>query len=717
MIRVWDATEPIDPEFEGDWRQRVGSSPHAHFGFDPRWIASRPAQGEPTTVVLAERDGRSGALVLRRAGSRLECGWPWRSHVVCDGMSDGSTGVDQETAHWAFSIATRVAGMRRLRMFLPVAPPFGTSSFAVGATCIHDLSGSEDELLAAMDPAKQRALRKAERLGYGVREPRDWEDLHAFAALQRVTEARRRSDAVEPPRTPGPGEAWREWELPWMRLLVAERNGVIEGGSGFGVFEGATMDYRANASSDEGRRDGVNVLLAWEAIRWARSRGFRRINWCGTTRFKQELGAAPIPMTCWLGGGLQWSLPNLLVAGHHRAKDQAAAVWGQPRTRRVKKTHPAVEPADPGIASPESPEARSATQEPAVAARASSETPGVLAAWSTREAARPEFDEAWNRVLQRCARANFSLDLDYLRWDARQGLHSRAVLFEHGGLRAVAVLRERQGEFVCGWPWRWQAAFEDEPGRAPVLGFDRAESQSLFAALHRFAAGRRLRCYLPLAPADGTHAYVAGSTVVQSLEHSDEELLNAMQESKRRMVRRSVAAGYRIEDGDSPEHQRAFATIQNEAIARRGDVPSSLADHPAFGEAWREWELPWMWLLVAVREGEVESGLGDGVRAGGVLEGRAGASTLRARKDGAFALVCYEELRRGRDRGHRWLNHGGDTPFKHEVAGRLGRIIPLHCWLGGGSAWSFANASESWARRVSPRLATWARTLFTREAA
>jgi hypothetical protein len=76
--------------------------------------------------------------------------------VVCDGTSDRSTGVDQETAQWAFSIATR-SPTCRLRMYLPVAPPFGTS---FGWRRVH--RGRDSELLAAMDPAKRCA---SERLG------------------------------------------------------------------------------------------------------------------------------------------------------------------------------------------------------------------------------------------------------------------------------------------------------------------------------------------------------------------------------------------------------------------------------------------------------------------------------------------------------------------------------------------------------------------------
>jgi hypothetical protein len=87
-----------------------------------------------------------------------------------------------------------------------------------------------------------------------------------------------------------------------------------------------------------------------------------------------------------------------------------------------------------------------------------------------------------------------------------------------------------------------------------------------------------------------------------------------------------------------------------------------------------------------------------------MLEGRTGASSTLARRAGAFALLCYEEARRGRDRGYRWLNHGGDTPFKREMAGAFGTRVVMYCWLGGGRAWSLANRSEAWARGMRRRV-------------
>jgi hypothetical protein len=123
-----------------------------------------------------------------------------------------------------------------------------------------------------------------------------------------------------------------------------------------------------------------------------------------------------------------------------------------------------------------------------------------------------------------------------------------------------------------------------------------------------------------------------------------------------------------------------------------------------------------MWLLVARRDGAVIAGIGDGLTPGGVVEGRAAATTPEGRKVGVMTLLCHEEARRLRDLGHAWLNHGGDTVFKREVAGALGRRNVLWCWLGGGRAWRLPNRTEAWARRARPRVAAWVRAIAVRTA-
>ena len=102
-----------------------------------------------------------------------------------------------------------------------------------------------------------------------------------------------------------------------------------------------------------------------------------------------------------------------------------------------------------------------------------------------------------------------------------------------------------------------------------------------------------------------------------------------------RSVRGRLAAAV---PGRSP---RSSARPSSATTSRPADTP---ACPPPPGLGWREWELPWMWLLVAdARRRRVESGLGDGVRPGGMLEGRTGGSTAEGQRDGAFALLSFEE--------------------------------------------------------------------------
>jgi hypothetical protein len=248
-------------------------------------------------------------------------------------------------------------------------------------------------------------------------------------------------------------------------------------------------------------------------------------------------------------------------------------------------------------------------------------------------------------------------------------------------------------------------AIEDAaPARSPALGPD--ECAWLFAQACLLAGRRRLICHLTAPPPSGVPGFESGRVVAQSLRHGDEELFEAMRSSARRMARRARDAGYAVVEGGDDAQRRAFATLQRLTRLRHGQwaVPEP-PESPEPGEAWREWELPWMWLLLAVRGAAVEAGIGDAVRPGAMLEGRTGASSARARHDGAFAWLCWEEMRRGRDLGHLWLNHGTDTRFKREVAGALALPISIYGWMGGGNrAERLVNHSEAWAQRTRPRM-------------
>jgi hypothetical protein len=148
---------------------------------------------------------------------------------------------------------------------------------------------------------------------------------------------------------PEPGEVWREWELPWMWLLVAKQGGVVRAGSGFGLWPGGSLDYRTNASDAEGMKGGANILLAWEAMRRGRDAGHRWVNWGGATRFKLDLGGECLTVHSWLGGGPLWQVPNRLEVAWEGLQERGAN-WLRARRRKEaaeSKPESAERPATP----------------------------------------------------------------------------------------------------------------------------------------------------------------------------------------------------------------------------------------------------------------------------------------------------------------------------------------------------------------------------------
>jgi hypothetical protein len=315
--------------------------------------------------------------------------------------------------------------------------------------------------------------------------------------------------------------------------------------------------------------------------------------------------------------------------------------------------------------------------------------------WDTRETPRPEFLAAWQARLAVCAHANFMMDPAYLAYEAGQGRHALAALVDEDGRRAALVLRREGRGLVSGQPWRWQMTLEGAPSDRPV-GIVGDDGPWLVERARRIAAPLPVRCFLPVAPPAGVSGYAAYATILYSIAHDDEALLQAMHPAKRRMIKRALREGYEVGEDHTLEDLRAFAALLVAAAERRGNDPADDPGvTPAPGEGWREWERPWLWLLLARRQGRVASGLGDGARPGGTLEGRKAASSSEARHHGAFALLCHEEARRGRDRGHRWINLGGDTLFKREMSGTLGHRVVMHCWLAGGAAWGLPDHAEA----------------------
>ena len=339
LTTVWDTQQPGEPGFLGRWTELLSRCPQANFGMDARYLQWEAARGQHALAVIAEEGGRVGALVLRRSGRDLVCGQPWRWHAALAGPPAAEAVVPSEvTCAWFFAAASAVARGRRVSVFLPARPGGGVPGHHAGGTLLVDLAQDDEKLLAGMDTNKRRAIKKAVKEGWSVVRAEDPRRQEFFVGLQH--EANTWRQAGDAPASaaahPAPGESWREWELPWTMLLLAEREGEIGAGSGFGWLPGGMIDYRTNASTAPARKAGCNAQLAFEAMRMARAQGCRVMNWGGLTEFKREMGGERATIYRWLGGGIAWALPNRLDAGLRNGR-QALAAW----VKTMRKASPA----------------------------------------------------------------------------------------------------------------------------------------------------------------------------------------------------------------------------------------------------------------------------------------------------------------------------------------------------------------------------------------
>lgn len=321
---TWDTRKSAPDGFESAWAARLARCPLANFSMDPALLRRDASRGSHSRLALVEGDGRRAAIVLRETSGGWASGWPWRWQAALEADDAAPLVPSHDDARWLHVRAGELADGRRLHLHLPLAPEGAAPSFHAGSTLVKDMRPSEEEMLKSIDGNKRRAVNKSRREGYTVAVATTLEQMRAFAELHLIVDARH--GFHHPPLTeaPGPAEEWREWELPWQTLYVAEREGKVVGGSGFGHYPGGMLDYRANASTPQALKVGVNVLLAWEALIHGRAAGYRSMNWGGVTTFKLELRGERVESHCWLGGGPLWAIPNHVLAGTKAARAKFA---------------------------------------------------------------------------------------------------------------------------------------------------------------------------------------------------------------------------------------------------------------------------------------------------------------------------------------------------------------------------------------------------------
>jgi lipid II:glycine glycyltransferase (peptidoglycan interpeptide bridge formation enzyme) len=150
-----------------------------------------------------------------------------------------------------------------------------------------DLTPSEDQLLAAMSQSTRRKVRIAEREGVTVRAGTP-DDLPLLYDLYRVT-GERDGFLIRP------SEYYRhEWrylmEAGLAQPLIAEHEGKAVAHVILFHF-GSKCWYFYGASSNEHRDKMPNYLLQWEAMRWAKARGYHTYDmWGAPDEFNEHDG-------------------------------------------------------------------------------------------------------------------------------------------------------------------------------------------------------------------------------------------------------------------------------------------------------------------------------------------------------------------------------------------------------------------------------------------
>lgn len=197
----------------------------------------------------------------------------------------GPLGIDAAAVEELASKVARPPGSRRARVVI-ADPPDEAGSAALGtigylpanvkltlaATTRIDLSGTDDEILAAMKSKTRYNVRKGVRAGVTVREG-GVDDIAAFHAMLEDTGRRQRFAATSRSQLEqllailGPrGEAV---------LLLAEHEGDMLAGILLTAF-GDRATYKRGAWSGRDAALHPNEVLHWEAMRWARR---HRLRW------------------------------------------------------------------------------------------------------------------------------------------------------------------------------------------------------------------------------------------------------------------------------------------------------------------------------------------------------------------------------------------------------------------------------------------------------
>lgn len=155
---------------------------------------------------------------------------------------------------------------------------FSASQVQFRNTVTLDLTQSEDDLLAGMSQGTRRKIRQATKHGVSVRPASGEADLTTLYRLYQITGARQ-GFLIRP--LDYYREAWARFiEAGRAQAFLAEWEGTPLAGLVLFHF-GPKAWYFYGMSSNEERQRMPTYLLQWEAIRWAKARGYPTYDFWG----------------------------------------------------------------------------------------------------------------------------------------------------------------------------------------------------------------------------------------------------------------------------------------------------------------------------------------------------------------------------------------------------------------------------------------------------
>ena len=135
-----------------------------------------------------------------------------------------------------------------------------------------DLTPDEGQLWKGLAGRARNAIRKAEREGYEITLAGSKADVDAYYALHTVTY--RRTGATPHPQAFFQN-IWDRLGPPGVaNLFMARHGGEAVAAINVAAFKGAAV-YWTGASLEEHARNGVNNLLLWKTMLWAKNNGIR----------------------------------------------------------------------------------------------------------------------------------------------------------------------------------------------------------------------------------------------------------------------------------------------------------------------------------------------------------------------------------------------------------------------------------------------------------